>query len=389
MACAPQTLSLFHGGADHRFARSAGLVCAAFALLLPLQAGDTLLSKHKLEPGIIVWDGLADGNSADRLPNSIAALGRAGFHAIRLLLSPASRRTYALPPLRCAEGRTTLKCLFTSEPYSRALSVKNLAVVMFTAYDFASFPRQHYLDPQFLKTNRQQVFDEYRDLAETMLRTYSGSGRIFIIGHWEGDNQVYCGSSFKFQTIDDTRYACLYQDPATRLAGMAEWLKIRQEAIAEGRKRAIAAGAANVEVYHAAEFNTIFASRKVSGASIRSKDYKGVLDTVIPAVHPDICSYSAWESVNRNRVTKDLQDIMKACAPAPVIVGEIGDKDNPDRRYSKIVSALQPLKESVPLVFFWQAFEPQASKDPGFGLFDFDGKALHAKAVEAIRRLLQ
>src|ERR1035441_2551429 len=118
MACAPQTLSLLHRGADHRFVWSAGLVCAAFALLFPLQAGDTLLSKHKLEPGIIVWDGLADGNSADRLPNSIAALGRAGFRAIRLLLSPASRRTYALPPLRCAEGRTTLKCLFTSDGYS-------------------------------------------------------------------------------------------------------------------------------------------------------------------------------------------------------------------------------------------------------------------------------
>ena len=359
----------------------------AALLLAPLHAEDTLLSKHKLEPGMIVWDGLADGHSADGLPTSIMAMDRAGFHAIRLLLSPASRRTYSLPPFRCAEGRSTLKCLVLSEPYVRALSAKNLDAVMFTAYDFTSFPRQHYLDPQFLKTNRQQVFDEYRDLAETIMRTYSGSGRIFIVSHWEGDNQVYCGSSFKFQTIDDSRYVCLYQDPVTRLAGMAEWLKIRQEAIAEGRKRALAAGANNVEVYHAAEFNTIFASRKVSGASIRSKDYKGVLDTVVPAVHPDICSYSAWESVNRNRLTKDLQDIMKVCAPAPVIVGEIGDKDNPDKRYSKIVSSLLPLKESVPLVFFWQAFEPRVSKDPGFGLFDLDGKALHAKAVEQIRRL--
>ena len=163
---------------------------------------------------------------------------------------------------------------------------------------------------------------------------------------------------------------------------MAEWLKIRQEAIAEGRRRAIAAGATNVEVYHAAEFNTIFASRKVSGASIRSKDYKGMLDTVIPEVHPDICSYSAWESVNRNRLTKDLQDIMKACAPAPVIVGEIGDKDDPDKRYAKIIAALLQLKESIPLVFFWQAFEPRVSKAPGFGLFDAQAKPLHAKAVD-------
>jgi hypothetical protein len=147
----------------------------------------------------------------------------------------------------------------------------------------------------------------------------------------------------------------------------------------------VAAGASDVEVYHAAEFNTIFASRRVSGASIRSKEYKGVLDTVVPLIHPDICSYSAWESVNRNRLTKDLQDIMKACAPAPVIVGEIGAKENPDKRYPRIVSALEPLRQSLPVVFYWQAFEPRMSKDPGYGLFGQDGAPLHAKAVQAIQ----
>jgi hypothetical protein len=311
-------------------------------------------------------------------------MDRAGFHAVRLLLSPAARRSYSIPPFACEGGRTTLTCLVQSETYQRALAAKTIDTVMFTAYDFTSFPRQRYLDPQYLKANRQQVFDEYRELTEALMRQYSGSGRIFIIGHWEGDNQVYCGSSYNFQTVDQKRYECMDQNPERRLAGMAEWLNIRQQAIAEGRRRAVAAGATNVEVYHAAEFNTIFASRRVSGADIRSKDYKGVLDTVIPLVHPDICSYSAWESVNRNRLTKDLQDIVKACAPAPVIVGEIGSKENSDKRYAKIVSALQPLKESVPMVFYWQAFEPRVSKDPGFGLFSQDGQPLHAKAVQAI-----
>ncbi len=353
-----------------------------------MRAEDTLLSKHKLQPGMYVWDGFAaDPNRGELLAKNVAAVDSAGIHAIRLLLSPASQRSYSLPPPRCEGGSRSLKCLFLSEAYQRALSVKTLQVIMFTAYDFTSYGRQHYLDPDFLKTNRQQVFDEYRDLAETMMRTYSGSGRIFIISHWEGDNQVYCGSSFKFQTIDDERYGCMYQDPAKHLAGMGEWLMIRQQAIAEGRKRAIAAGATNVEVYHAAEFNTIFTTRRVSGASIRSKEYKGILDTVIPQVHPDLCSYSAWESANRNRVTKDLQDIVKACAPAPVVIGEIGIKEDPDKRYTKLISSLRPLKESVPLVFFWQAFEGRTSKDPGFALFDGDGKALHARALAAIRQM--
>jgi hypothetical protein len=104
-------------------------------------------------------------------------------------------------------------------------------------------------------------------------------------------------------------------------------------------------------------------------------------------VRPDLCSYSAWESVNRNRLTKDLQDIAKACAPAPVIIGEIGIKENPDKHYAKLVATLQPLRESVPLVFFYQAFEGATTKEPGFALFDGDGTALHARALEAIRKL--
>jgi len=367
--------------------RAAGLALSAM-FASAVSGEETLLSRHKLTAGIYVWDGLgASGTPGSRLAQGVAGVDAAGFHAIRLLLSPASQRSYAMPALRCPEGTRTLTCLYLDEGMQRALAVKTVGVVMFTAYDYASYPRQHFLDAAFLRANRQRVFDEYRELAETILRMNSGTGRVFLIGHWEGDNQVYCGSSYDFQTVDEKRYGCLYQEPEKRLAGMTEWLRIRQEAIAEGRRRALAAGAVNVEIYHAAEFNTIFATRKVSGASMRSKEYKGVLDTVVPAVHPDVCSYSAWESVNRNRLTKDLEDIVKACAPAPVIVGEIGVKENPDKRYSKVVSALQPLRESIPLVFFWQAFEAPGAKDAGFGLFGIDGKALHSRALADIGQL--
>jgi hypothetical protein len=335
-----------------------------------------------------VWDGLASPPaSGTRLGERVSQVDAAGFHAIRLLLSPASLRSYAMPQPRCAGGARTLSCLYLDDAVQHAIAVNAVKVVMFTSYDFTSYARQHFLDAEFLQANRQRVFDEYRELTEAIMRTNSGTGRVFIISHWEGDNQVYCGSSYDFQTVDDKRYACMHQQPEKRLAGLQAWLQIRQEAIAEGRQRAMAAGAVKVEVYHAAEFNTIFASRRVSGASIRSREYKGVLDTVIPAVHPDLCSYSAWESVNRNRLTKDLQDIVKACAPAPVIVGEIGIKEDPDKRYGKLIAALQPLRDSVPLVFFWQAFEDSRTKDRGFGLFSPDGKTLHPKALEAISGL--
>jgi hypothetical protein len=68
-------------------------------------------------------------------------------------------------------------------------------------------------------------------------------------------------------------------------------------------------------------------------------------------------------------------------------VGEIGIKENPDKRYAKLIAALLPLRESVPLVFFWQAFDGPGVKEPGFGLFGLDGSPVHARAIEAIKKL--
>src|SRR5689334_22380250 len=105
------------------------LLCLTLLLLTPLQAGETLLSKQKLQPGLYVWDGLsADSGAGALLATHVATLDAAGFHAVRLLLSPASQRSYSLPPLRCAGGPRSLNCLFLSDAYQRALTVKTLQV---------------------------------------------------------------------------------------------------------------------------------------------------------------------------------------------------------------------------------------------------------------------
>jgi hypothetical protein len=331
------------------------------------------------DPGIYVWDGVR-GEAALERSGDLAA--KAGFRAVRLVLSPGLRRTYGL-----AVGRiSTLSELFASEPIQAVLSYKEFHTVMFTVYDYASSANQHYLDPAFLTANRQKVFDEYEELTETIMRRESGSGRVFVIGHWEGDNQVYCGSSYKFQVDNAERAKCLGMNPAQRLAGLREWLRIRQEAIAAGRERAKQAGASGVEVYHAVEFNTLFHFRGVTGAGIRSKDYSGVLDSVVPAVKPDVCSYSAWESLNPDKLGKDLKVIRKACGPARLIIGELGyqptaDRKDPTKDYRKAVDAMKKDRGGIAAVFFWEAFER------GFGIFSADGTVVWPGALEAMKGL--
>jgi hypothetical protein len=298
------------------------------------------------EPGLYIWNGLPG-----RLAQSVRLAEETGFNAVRLVLSPASRRIYGLAGLDCAN----LTCLVNSEAFQGALAGKSPGVVMFTAYDFASYRGQRYLDLRFLASNRERIFDEYRNLTEDLMRRFAGSGRVFIIGHWEGDNQVYCGSSFDFVNDEAYRGNCLEHDPEAKLAALTEWLRIRQSAVAAGRERAKANGAAGVEVYHAIEFNSIHHFSGVPGVSVRSKNFHGVLDTSVPAVHPDFCSYSAWESLNRDRLGKDLRVIVDRCAPAPLIVGEMGfratrDAKDPAKRYAKAIDALRRFDRQVSYV---------------------------------------
>ncbi len=331
------------------------------------------------EPGIYVWDGV---RGAGALEKSGDLAAQAGFRSVRLLLSPVSRRTYGLT----ADRSGSLSALFANDAIQSVLKRKELRTVMFTAYDFASYPNSHFMDPKFLAANRQRVFDEYEQLTEEIMRRGSGSGRVFVIGHWEGDNQVYCGSSYKFLTQDAERARCLAQNPAERLEGLGAWLQIRQEAIATGRERAKQAGAKDVEVWHAVEFNSLFHFRGVPGAGVRAKDYHGVLDALVPVVKPDFCSYSAWESLNPDRLEKDLKVVATTCGAARVIVGELGyqptaEHRDPTKDYLKAIAALKKVKTPIAAVFFWEAFHQ------GFGLFGADGSAPWPKVVEAMRGL--
>jgi hypothetical protein len=326
-----------------------------------------------VEPGIYVWDGVR-GEAA--LEKSAEISARSGFRAVRLILSPVSRRTYGLSGERAA----TLSALFASPAIQEVLKHRELRTVMFTAYDFASYPNQHYLDRVFLAANRQRIFDEYERLTEEIMRRESGTGRVFVIGHWEGDNQVYCGSSYNFLVDDAERAKCLGQNPEERLAGLTEWLRIRQQAIAAGREKAKAAGATGVEVLHAVEFNSLFHFRGVPGAGVRGKDFRGVLDTAVPAVKPDLCSYSAWESLNPDRLGKDLKLILKQCAPARLTIGELGyestaEHSDPTKNYLKAIGDVKKFGDGVTSIYFWEAFQK------GFGIFAADGQAVWPRAL--------
>jgi hypothetical protein len=88
---------------------------------------------------------------------------------------------------------------------------------------------------------------EYRqiyDLARYLLQTYAGTGRSFLIGHWEGDWSML-GS-----------YDYLGTPPPANIQGMIDWLKIRQKAVEDARN-SLPELKGGVHVYNYVEVNLV------------------------------------------------------------------------------------------------------------------------------------
>jgi hypothetical protein len=110
----------------------------------------------------------------------------------------------------------------------------------------------------------------FRDLAAHLLETYDGTGKTFVLQHWEGDNlaQVLGPED----PLDD--------DVRDR---MIEWLRDRQAGVEAARDEIDS----DVTVLHATEVNHVLDAKR-SGT-------KRVINEVVPNVDVDLVSYSAWE----------------------------------------------------------------------------------------------
>ena len=91
--------------------------------------------------------------------------------------------------------------------------------------------------------------DEYReeeaqfyDLTRYLLKTYRGTGKTFVLQHWEGDWSVR-GSTSRKEEDDPTDIP---------IAGMIRWLEARQTGVERARKEM---PDSDVKVYHACEVN--------------------------------------------------------------------------------------------------------------------------------------
>jgi hypothetical protein len=199
-------------------------------------------------------------------------------------------------------------------PYFRKLFDKPITTYIMMCFSMArnaSYWRNGVTEEQKLDEQRQ-----FYELTKHLLTTYKGTGKTFILQHWEGDWLIR-GSYDK--NVDPTPEA---------ISGMIEWLNARQEGVNQAREEV---GLDGVWVYHAAEVNRVVSSLK--------EGRPNVVNTVLPHTKLDLVSYSAWDATTEHfensQVFREALDFIATNMPDSldfgnrnVYVGEFGMPEN-------------------------------------------------------------
>ena len=212
-------------------------------------------------------------------------------------------------------------------------------------------------------TEARQYYDEMYALTAWLLERYSGTGKVFMLGNWEGDWLLLGGQK---RELDP---------PQTAVDGMIAWMKIRQLAVDNARA---AVPHKDVAVYHYIEVNLV--KKAMQGRA-------SIAHSVLPEVNPDLVSYSAYEAIKaspkpdlesiRQPLTQTLAYLEGQLPPKPglpfarrVFIGEYGyhaDKSKPltvKQQYMKSRFVMQvALALDLPFALIWQMYNNEYAEN--------------------------
>ncbi len=257
----------------------------------------------------------------------------------------------------------------------RQPSYRRVLDMPFTYYLLWVYPMSvdGWWDDGLSEQESKQEYREVYDLTKHLLETYSGTGKTFYLGHWEGDWHLhpdYDGS----------------KDPSdTMIQGMTDWLSIRQRAVDDAKAKTEHHG---VQVYHYTEVCLV--DKAMNGGKTLTND-------VLPNTNIDYVSWSAYDRLNWGGRGLDVRDIEGRMVPAleyiesklpakpgipgkRVFIGEYGfplaTMKTPRKQelYSREVARVS-LEWGCPFVLYWAMYCNENKEGPhkGFWLIDEHG----------------
>ncbi|MFA0791093.1 cellulose binding domain-containing protein [Microbulbifer echini] len=228
-------------------------------------------------------------------------------------------------------------------------------------------------------------YDKIYAMAEYLLTQYNGSGKTFMIGHWEGDWNLV-------QKADGTRDDNQEKLDPLRIQGLIDWLNIRQKAIDDAKANI---PHANIHLYHYVEVNRV-------ESAMQGKER--ITNAVLPHTNVDLVSYSAYDLTTQEKhsdfatlhteLTKALDFIDEKLPPKPglpfekrVFIGEYGYGESWFKDWGTRSGEAQDmlsrnviktaLEWGAPFILYWQMYgneyDSWINEFVGYWLIDNEG----------------
>ena len=289
---------------------------------------------------------------SDRHPllETIEVIEEMGASVVKFGLGPASKKDPPLP-----QGINSLLKLARDSPVHREALEKRFAFYVLWLDAFSHRDWQQ----GFPAAARDAEYHEIYEFVCHLLNAYSGTGKTFYLGHWEGDGML----RHTVRREDDARVT-----PAA-VQGMIEWLSARQQAVDDAKRDTPHHG---VEAWHYTEVNHVVIAR--------NEGRPAVVNSVLPKVAVDFVSYSSYDSTNRpepQNLKSVLDYIESKLHPKPEIGGKrvfIGEYGFPVNRPGKPRSPGEQdamsrtimcaaLEWGCPFVLYWELYNNEVSSD--------------------------
>jgi hypothetical protein len=202
---------------------------------------------------------------------------------------------------------------------------------------------------------RDEEYKATYHFAKQLLGDPALAGKSFFFGHWEGDWYLL-GEGNGDGNAEPTEVG---------IAGMVEWLNIRQKAVDDAKKEF---PQSQVKVYTYAEVN------RVRDWMTRKK--KRMVNTVLPKIDVDYISYSAYDVQQERQevINATLDYIQSQLRPRPqipgkrVFIGEFGmplqgkTLDDQNRLNKQFIAKFAAW--GTPFMIYWSMYETKRNMTP-------------------------
>lgn len=252
----------------------------------------------------------------------------------------------------------TLVDLITKEPSHRAVMEMPFTFYLLWAYPLTSKTQAATFKPE----HREPQYEELKEFAAHLLKTFSGTGKHFYLGHWEGD--------WHLRSHFDPKQP--FPDGAQER--FTDWLKVRQRAIDDAKRET---PHHDVAVWHYTEVNLVEPYRQNDGSCLTN--------SILPNVDVDFVSYSCYDALQKDiraGLFDALNHIESKLRPKPGITGRrvfIGEYGFPTQRYSPVEQNRKTLEVMIagiewgcPFTLYWELYcnEFHDGQHAGFWLID-------------------